>query len=409
MATQQEWEDYFELLNGRQPNIAEIQAALQVGAFKPDQAAQASQTAQVPPVQVQSQAPVQNSESTMTRAQLFQTPEEAQAEVHQPTQPQQPVQSEAPAQWQQPVQAQPAAQSQAPVQVQQPVQQVQPSQSAYQQGQFASQASQQAFAQPVQPQQAAVPVKPRMENFFSWFVKRALHPSQYVHEENPNALYLWISYGLATLLSAGVVWNLARRIIYGLINSFGDDLVPYQSKSAVRMVANSALTPVFFVTLITFAVFFLSNLAGLSFISRSKYTFRQTLYKYLAWFPTTAFLAALGFLYSFIAPVYNFGSLASIDSERDPSAAMHALTVINLEFIGYAILPVLAVSVVYYGTYYLVQDARFFDAKVDMIWWQFIQVLVTWIVLYLAVKFIVVPFGISQIITMVTHLAGQIG
>lgn len=393
MATQQEWEDYFELLNDRRPNIEEIQTALRAGAFKADQASQAG-----------SQAPLQNSQAVLNRVDLHETAAQVQEQAQQavvesqaPLQSKAPVQSQSTVASQAPIEPQQALHSEAPVQSQAPIesQQIQASQSfasqsVYQQSQYASQASTNAAGQQNQQANTAEETKVKADevyqkvkahtgNYFSWFIQRALRPSQYVNEKNPNIIYLWISFALAVLLSTGVIWNLTRRGIEAF-SSASHGLF----SSSTNQLASQALSSVFFSGVLLFALTYIAGLAGLSFITRSKYSFKEVVNNYLTWFPAASMLAAVGFLYSFIAPMVDISSLNS------PASAFTVL-------VGPFLFTMLSIGVVNLGSYYLVQDARANDAKIDVIWWQFIQIIVTAVVLYLAVKLIVVPMGPAQI------------
>lgn len=81
--TRQDWIDYFEAINGREPSQEELTQALLAGEYREEghqtapvveevQPSVAEPTTVVPPVQAQSQAVVQNQQQTVTPVNISQ-------------------------------------------------------------------------------------------------------------------------------------------------------------------------------------------------------------------------------------------------------------------------------------------------------------------------------------------------
>ncbi|MBS9336804.1 hypothetical protein [Fructobacillus papyrifericola] len=229
-------------------------------------------------------------------------------------------------------------------------------------------------------------------NYFAWFKNRALHPTNYINEEEPNKLYLWLSFAFTSILSAGIFWNVIRRIF----DAFYNYMTSEYSRSDAQNVSNLAgrvLPSAFFDFLIAFVILFLASLAGLALASRGKESFKALTLKYLTFQPTAMIFAILGFLYSFVA------SIPSINNINDIESAIQGIAV-NVGIL--VVLPLLAVAVTTIAATYFVQIYRQNDQKFDLIWWQMIQAVITGLVIYIGYAVIVAPMFKSLISTLMS-------
>lgn len=230
-------------------------------------------------------------------------------------------------------------------------------------------------------------VKQHAGNYFSWFKNRALRPMKYVNEENPNQLYLWLTFALTTVCSAGIFWNFVRRIFVSLANVVGND------NSYGRSIASFAgriLPSVFFNFFFVFVILFLAALPGLALVTKEQEKFKDLVNQFLVFQPAAAIFAIIGFIYSFIAqvPKVSVDNISSVLQE----------IMINVGIL--IMLPMLSFAVVNLAAVYFVQKYRENDQKLDLIWWQISQAIMTAIVVYIGYIVIITPMFKSLISTI---------
>lgn len=231
-------------------------------------------------------------------------------------------------------------------------------------------------------------------NYFGWLKNRALHPMKYVNEDKPNQLYLWLTFALTTVLSAGIFWNVIRRIFAVMEDAVRSSYGSSYSSSYTRGIADLAgrvLPSVFFNFVVVFVILFLAALPGLALVSKGKEKFKNLVNKFLVFQPAAAIFAAVGFIYSFIAQVPTENNISNLNSTIQG-------TMINIGIL--VALPMLAVAVTNLASIYFVQKYRENDQKIDLIWWQIAQTIITSVVIYIGYALIVTPMFKSLIDTI---------
>ncbi|CAK1225833.1 hypothetical protein [Fructobacillus evanidus] len=370
MTSRTEWEEYFELINDRRPNENEIVEAFQKGEFEDeDLKRMAEQVAREQAQQVQQQAPVNNQGQNAGHAQ-------EQASVNNQNQNAGYAQEQAPVNNQN--QNAGYAQEQAPVN---------------NQNQNAGYAQQQApvnnesddFNQVVNNEEKSNPTlndfKNQANNFFGWYWERAVHPTNHLNDEKPNTAFLWLSLAITSFLSAGVFWNVLRRAV-DTFSDYAKNQFNATIANKVSSIGGQFLPTAFFDFLVAFVIIFLAALGGLAIVTRTKVDFKHLLNQYLAWFPTASLFAAASFIYSFVA------SVPSIQNISNPNTFLSNLATTVGVLLG---LLFLAIVVNQYSAYYFVQKHQEGNEKIDLIWWQLLQFVVTVVILVIAYDVVVSP------------------
>lgn len=386
MTSRTEWEEYFELINDRRPNENEIVDAFQKGEFEDEDLKRLAeqvaneQAQQAPQPQ---QAPVNNQNQGAAQEQ---------APVNNQNQGAGYAQEQAPVNNQN--QNAGYAQQQAPVN---------------NQNQNAGFAQQQApvnnesddFDQVVHNEKQSNPAlndfKNQASNFFGWYWERAIHPTKHVTDEKPNVAFLWLGFAITSLLSAGVFWNILRRAV--------DTFADYAKNQFNATIANKVssiggqfLPTAFFDFLVAFVIIFLAALAGLAIVTRGKADFKHLLNQYLVWFPTASLFVAASFIYSFVA------SVPSIQNISNPNTFLSNLATTVGVLLG---LLLLAIVVNQYSAYYFVQKYQEGNEKIDLIWWQLLQFVVTIVILVIAYDVVVGPMFQSLFSTISSAISSS--
>ena len=166
------------------------------------------------------------------------------------------------------------------------------------------------------------------------------------------------------------------------------------SSSYTRGIADLAgrvLPSVFFNFVVVFVILFLAALPGLALVSKGKEKFKNLVNKFLVFQPAAAIFAAVGFIYSFIAQVPTENNISNLNSTIQG-------IMINIGIL--VALPMLAVAVTNLASIYFVQKYRENDQKIDLIWWQIAQTIITSVVIYIGYALIVTPMFKSLIDTI---------
>ncbi|GAO99926.1 hypothetical protein [Fructobacillus ficulneus] len=334
MTSKREWQEYFELINERQPSEAETTAALERGEF---QAEERHQEPQSPDRQNQSASA---DDVTYSRRQARQPETEPASEN----------------------QAQPGFDSKQN-------DQVEPGQ-----GQSTGHNAAAANA-------SVEEFKKHAGNFFAWYKERVLHPTQYLEDEKPNKPFLFTSLALTLILSAASFWNIFRRFFTAGESAVKSTFGSYGT-SQVQRVADKVLPSVFWNFLVIFAILFLAALAGLAIMTRNKVSFKDLFFKYLTWFPAASLFALAAFLYSFVA------SVPVSQLQSNPGAAGSSL---GTSLFILTLLPLLGVGVTSLAAYYFIGKYQAQNEKFDYLWLQMFQIVVTAFVNYLGYVLIVSP------------------
>lgn len=232
--------------------------------------------------------------------------------------------------------------------------------------------------------------KQHASNFFSWYWERLLKPSQHINDEKPNQAFLWISFAITAVLSAGIFWNVFRRAVDAFATYTRSELNSSMANK-VNQLGGQILPSTFFDFLVTFVIIFLAGLVGLAIVTRQKLSFKVLINQYLVWFPTAGLFAAIGFIYSFIASI---PKLQSIDNAS--TFLSNLVTTIGILLL----FPVLAIVVNQFAVSFLVQKYQSDNQKLDLIWWQLIQFLITVIVLVIAYDVVIQPMFKSLMSTI---------
>ncbi|CAH1855836.1 hypothetical protein [Convivina intestini] len=237
-------------------------------------------------------------------------------------------------------------------------------------------------------------VKKHTGSYFKWFKERALNPTKFIEAQTAeNTTYLWVSYVMTVLLTAGIFWNIVRRVIDAVLAVYKGYT---GSTGTVPDIGGRILPPVFFFAFVTMAIIFMVGLPSLLLITRGHYQPKETLTKYLGWFPTAMIFALLGFLYSFVAPLPSTSQMSDISS---------LTSFFTVAYSPLLLLPGLAITIMSLGSYFLVQKTHLQDTKVDLIWWQLAQIIGTSVVLWFAVNFVILPMFNSFVTNSISSLS----
>ncbi|MFC4761344.1 hypothetical protein [Fructobacillus durionis] len=302
MTSKKDWEDYFELLNGRKPTPDEVAAALQKGEFEAEQpAAQVSQP---------------------------------QAQVSQA----------------QPSQAAAAPTAAAPA--------------ANQEGKF--------------------------KGFLAWYKDALLHPVNAASRaEQPHFGYAIISYLITVLLSAGIFWNITRRIFAWAKEQQGADT------SLINKISDQVTSPIFTTFFITFIFLFLVALPGLFLTAKNGKGFKNLCADYLSWFPAISLIALIGFVYSYIAAMPSTSEwenmLESAFENGNFTPLMNGISSVLLTILPLIAIPSFAIGLTYYKAFQMVIEARIQGQKFDAFWWFIIQIVITVVITMIVMAVIVDP------------------
>ncbi|MFC4761343.1 hypothetical protein [Fructobacillus durionis] len=284
MSTRKEWEEYFQAVNDRMPNDAEVAEALQKGEF------QEATTAQAAPAQ----------------------------ETAQPAQ---------------------AAQ-----------------------------------AQQAQPNEKVEEFKKQAGNYFAWFKERAMAPTKFMNDEKPNKMFLWISFALAVIFAALTPWNYLRRVLDQLNSQSGG------ASSSTKSAMSSFLNSTFIDSALISIVLFLAAFVGMAILLNKKENFQVMLNKYLVIFPAATVLTFIGFLYSFFASTPSLSDYSAFKSAIDDPMSF------NMSIAGIVVFVITMIV-----AFQFIQKNLASNQKMDIIWWQLLQFVITAVVFVVLVSCVFQP------------------
>lgn len=216
-------------------------------------------------------------------------------------------------------------------------------------------------------------------NYWTWIKPLLIHPSQ--NKDVVGALFLWITFAIASVAGALSVSNTIRRGVNSALNTYSS----FSNETAtIRSQLSAFNTQFFFYTTIAFALLYVAALPGLILINRNKLNVRNIVTKYLTWFAPLALINIIGAILSFIVPIPSI----SISEIEDVSSFMQT---IMSSFSIVVVILVIGIIILVAAQQFLITEANQNNQKIDQLWLIVLQWFLSVIVIIVEIRFIIAP------------------
>lgn len=217
-------------------------------------------------------------------------------------------------------------------------------------------------------------------NYWTWIKPIVVHPSEQTNVT--SNIFLWLTFAIATITGAFSFSNVVRRGLNTAYQSYSS--FSGSEATTVRQQLSSFNTQLFFYTVVVFAILYLAAIPGLLLINRQAFNLKTNVLKYLKWFAPLALINIIGAILSFLVPIPSI-SISSID---DVSSIMQTI------FSSFGIIAaviVIGIAILTSGQQFIVTEAHQGKQRIDALWLVLGQWIITIIVIWIELKFIIVP------------------